>query len=124
MDSILGDVMKDKDVHLKYESESSTGNALLGLGQAQSEALLKAFKTIDKDNSGYITEDEIEKCLKDYGFEHQAEEIVQIIRECDQNSDGKISYDEFAHMMNMGGKGTNKADEGIARRKSVSKQPV
>jgi len=33
--------MKDKDVHLKYESESSTGNALLGLGQAQSEALLK-----------------------------------------------------------------------------------
>ena len=90
----------------------------------QSEALLTAFKTIDKDNSGYITEDEIEKCLKDYGFDHEASEIIAIIKECDQNSDGKISYDEFAHMMNMGGKGTNKADEGIARRKSVSKQPV
>ena len=91
----------------------------------QSEALLKAFQTIDKDNSGFITEDEIEKCLKDYGFDHEATEIVQIIKECDENSDGKISYEEFAHMMNMGRKPEETAQQpNMTKRNSISKQIV
>ncbi|GLU23667.1 hypothetical protein SLE2022_396560 [Rubroshorea leprosula] len=65
------------------------------------EHLYKAFQHFDKDNSGFITMDELEAAMKEYGMGDDAS-IKQIISEVDTDNDGKIDYDEFCTMMRSG----------------------
>ncbi|GLT83553.1 hypothetical protein SLE2022_018360 [Rubroshorea leprosula] len=65
------------------------------------EHLYKAFQHFDKDNSGFITMDELEGAMKEYGMGDDAT-IKQIISEVDTDNDGKINYDEFCTMMRSG----------------------
>ncbi|XP_031490865.1 calcium-dependent protein kinase 2-like [Nymphaea colorata] len=72
------------------------------------ENLFKAFEYFDKDKSGYITKDELELAMKDYGMGDEAT-IKEIIAEVDTDNDGRINYEEFSTMMRSGG-----AQENIA----------
>ena len=65
------------------------------------EHLYKAFQYFDKDNSGFITRDELESSLKEQGMDDAAT-IKEIISEVDRDNDGKINYDEFCSMMRNG----------------------
>ncbi|KAH9797841.1 calcium-dependent protein kinase 21 [Citrus sinensis] len=65
------------------------------------EHLYKAFQYFDKDNSGYITRDELETAMKDYGIGDEAS-IKEIISEVDTDNDGRINYEEFCTMMRSG----------------------
>ncbi|KAK1279814.1 Calcium-dependent protein kinase isoform 2 [Acorus gramineus] len=65
------------------------------------EHLYKAFQYFDTDNSGYITRDELEKAMKEYGMGDDAS-IKEIISEVDTDNDGRINYDEFCAMMRSG----------------------
>ncbi|XP_059662483.1 calcium-dependent protein kinase 19-like [Cornus florida] len=65
------------------------------------EDLYKAFQYFDKDNSGYITMDELENSMKDYGMGDEAT-IKDIISEVDTDNDGRINYEEFCAMMRSG----------------------
>ncbi|KAG6528951.1 hypothetical protein ZIOFF_011143 [Zingiber officinale] len=65
------------------------------------EHLYKAFQYFDKDNSGFITRDELESAMKEQGM-GDAETIKEIISEVDRDNDGKINYDEFCSMMRSG----------------------
>ncbi|KAJ4755889.1 Calcium-dependent protein kinase family protein [Rhynchospora pubera] len=62
--------------------------------------LLAAFEYFDRDRSGYITHDELQKACEDFGID--GNQIEDIIREVDQNNDGRIDYSEFVAMMNKG----------------------
>ncbi|BAF21689.1 calcium-dependent protein kinase 19 isoform X1 [Oryza sativa Japonica Group] len=66
------------------------------------EHLFKAFQYFDKDNSGFITRDELESAL----IEHEMGDtstIKDIISEVDTDNDGRINYEEFCAMMRGGG---------------------
>lgn len=63
--------------------------------------LYKAFQFFDKDKSGFITIDELEIAMKDYGMGDEAS-IREIISEADTDNDGRINYDEFCAMMRSG----------------------
>ncbi|XVE51117.1 hypothetical protein DITRI_Ditri02bG0013200 [Diplodiscus trichospermus] len=65
------------------------------------EHLFKAFRYFDKDNSGYITKDELEAAMKEYGMGDEAS-IKEVICEVDTDNDGRINYDEFCTMMRSG----------------------
>ncbi|KAL8112842.1 hypothetical protein AgCh_020229 [Apium graveolens] len=65
------------------------------------EHLYKAFQYFDKDNSGFITRDELESAMKEYGMGDEAT-IKDIISEVDSDNDGRINYDEFCAMMRSG----------------------
>ncbi|KAG5064699.1 hypothetical protein JHK85_005882 [Glycine max] len=65
------------------------------------EHLHKAFQYFDKDGSGYITRDELETAMKEYGMGNEAT-IREIISEVDTDNDGRINYDEFCTMMRSG----------------------
>ncbi|KAH7300804.1 hypothetical protein KP509_24G079100 [Ceratopteris richardii] len=67
------------------------------------ENLAAAFAYFDKDNSGYITRDEIWQACHDHGVDDP--EIQDIIKEIDQNNDGCIDYGEFVSMMRKGSGG-------------------
>ncbi|PON51502.1 GPCR kinase [Parasponia andersonii] len=65
------------------------------------EHLYKAFQFFDKDNSGFITRDELESAMKDYGMGDE-DTIREIISEVDTDNDGRINYSEFCTMMRSG----------------------
>ncbi|QCD78312.1 calcium-dependent protein kinase [Vigna unguiculata] len=72
------------------------------------DQLFKAFQYFDKDNSGYITRDELESAMKEYGMGDDAtikeiiSEVDTIISEVDTDNDGRINYEEFSAMMKSG----------------------
>uniref|UniRef100_A0A0C9RZ49 non-specific serine/threonine protein kinase n=1 Tax=Wollemia nobilis TaxID=56998 RepID=A0A0C9RZ49_9CONI len=72
------------------------------------EHLFAAFSYFDKDASGYITVDELQQAC----VEHHMNDvpIEEIIREVDQDNDGRIDYNEFVAMMRKGNGG------GVGRR--------
>ena len=56
-----------------------------------------AFRLIDKDKSGYIEKSELHQMTKSLSEEQR--EVV--LKKCDENGDGKLSYLEFSRMMAM-----------------------
>ncbi|KAF8406644.1 hypothetical protein HHK36_008734 [Tetracentron sinense] len=62
------------------------------------ENLDKAFKYFDKDDSGFITRDELKQAMTVYGMGDEAT-IDEVINDVDTDKDGKINYEEFVAMM-------------------------
>ncbi|KAF6154265.1 hypothetical protein GIB67_026721 [Kingdonia uniflora] len=67
------------------------------------EHLVAAFAYFDKDGSGYITVDELQQACS----EHNMTDVLleDIIKEVDQDNDGRIDYGEFVAMMTKGNAG-------------------
>ncbi|KAK6152238.1 hypothetical protein DH2020_014873 [Rehmannia glutinosa] len=75
--------------------------ATLHLNKIEKEDhLFRAFSYFDKDGSGYITQDELQKACEEFGIEDS--HLEEMIREVDQNNDGRIDYNEFVAMMEKG----------------------
>ncbi|KAJ7971348.1 putative Calcium-dependent protein kinase [Quillaja saponaria] len=62
--------------------------------------LFAAFSYFDKDGSGYITQDELQQACDEFGIEDVR--LEEMIREVDQDNDGRIDYNEFVAMMQKG----------------------
>ncbi|XP_012835826.1 PREDICTED: calcium-dependent protein kinase 1-like [Erythranthe guttata] len=62
--------------------------------------LFRAFSYFDKDGSGFITQDELQKACEEFGIEEL--HLEEMILEVDQNNDGRIDYNEFVAMMQKG----------------------
>ncbi|KAF5747754.1 putative calcium-dependent protein kinase [Tripterygium wilfordii] len=72
--------------------------ATLHLNKIQREDnLYTAFSYFDKDGSGYITLDELQKACDEFGMEDA--HLEEMIKEADQDNDGRIDYNEFVAMM-------------------------
>lgn len=65
------------------------------------ENLFKAFQFFDKDQSGFITRDELRQAMTQYGMGDDAT-IDEIIDDVDTDKDGRINYEEFVAMMRQG----------------------
>ncbi|KAB1222533.1 Calcium-dependent protein kinase 2 [Morella rubra] len=68
--------------------------------------LFAAFSYFDKDGSGYITQDELQQACEEFGIEDN--HLEEMIREVDQDNDGRIDYNEFVAMMQKGNAGLGK----------------
>ncbi|XP_071736581.1 calcium-dependent protein kinase 9-like [Rutidosis leptorrhynchoides] len=62
------------------------------------EELHALFKRFDTDNNQYISKAELKSALEEYKMGDEAT-IEEIIKEVDENDDGKISYKEFCTMI-------------------------
>ncbi|GAV63898.1 Pkinase domain-containing protein/EF_hand_5 domain-containing protein [Cephalotus follicularis] len=72
--------------------------AMLHLNKVQREDhLYAAFSYFDTDGSGYITQDELQQACEKFGLEDV--HLEDMIREVDQDNDGRIDYSEFVAMM-------------------------
>ncbi|CAL5066972.1 unnamed protein product [Urochloa decumbens] len=75
--------------------------ATLHLNKVEREDnLFAAFSYFDKDGSGYITHDELQKACEEFGIADA--HLEDIIRDIDQDNDGRIDYNEFVTMMQKG----------------------
>ncbi|OIV89013.1 hypothetical protein TanjilG_07637 [Lupinus angustifolius] len=65
--------------------------------------LFAAFSYFDKDGSGYITPDELQQACDEFGIGDVR--LEEIIKEIDEDNDGRIDYNEFVAMMQKGNVG-------------------
>jgi len=61
--------------------------------------LVEAFATFDKDGDGYINADDLRATMDSLGESLTEEEIVEMIKQADNDDNGKLNYAEFARMM-------------------------
>ncbi|XP_038696316.1 calcium-dependent protein kinase 11 isoform X2 [Tripterygium wilfordii] len=74
------------------------------------ENLVAAFSYFDKDSSGYITIDELQQACREFGLGDG--HLDDMIKEIDQDNDGRIDYAEFTAMM-------RKVDGGVGRSRTM-----
>lgn len=63
------------------------------------EEIREAFKVFDRDNNGYISVTELRHVMNAIGEHLTDEEVDEMMREADQNGDGRIDYNEFVMLM-------------------------
>ncbi|GAY66283.1 hypothetical protein CUMW_247520, partial [Citrus unshiu] len=111
----LGSMLTESDIKQYMQAADIDGNGTIDYIEfitatmqrhklERFEHLYKAFQYFDKDNSGYITVDELETAFKEYNMGDDATiaTIKEIMSEVDRDKDGRISYDEFRAMMKSG----------------------
>ncbi|XP_047334619.1 calcium-dependent protein kinase 19-like [Impatiens glandulifera] len=108
----LGSKLTETEVKQLMEAADADGNGSIDYIEfitatmhrhklEKDEDLYKAFQYFDKDNSGFITRDELEIAMKEHGMGDDAT-IKDIISEVDSDNDGRINYSEFSAMMRSG----------------------
>mmetsp|Transcript_15562 Transcript_15562/g.33209 ORF Transcript_15562/g.33209 Transcript_15562/m.33209 type:complete len:144 (-) Transcript_15562:136-567(-) len=85
----------DADVHVDKHDGIKKLSGLLGQQSPDQAAAKEEFKKYDKDESGYLTRDEIVDMLKDNGGDASLEKADAVIAAYDQNGDHKLSFMEF-----------------------------
>jgi len=63
------------------------------------EDLRKAFNHFDTDHDGFITQKELKKAMKKNKMYLSKAEINIMMREADNDGDGRVSFEEFVQMM-------------------------
>ncbi|CAB9509994.1 MAP kinase-activated protein kinase 2 (Fragment) [Seminavis robusta] len=93
-DELLQDVFESIDVnntgHINYTEFLAA--TIEYHGYVEEERVAAAFDRLDSDDSGFISRENLREIL---GHDCKEEEIDDIIKSVDQDSDGKISYQEF-----------------------------
>ncbi|KAL2327315.1 hypothetical protein Fmac_020742 [Flemingia macrophylla] len=104
----VGSVLKDSEITwlMQAADVDNSGTidygefiaAMLHLNKIQKEDhLYAAFTYFDKDGSGYITRDELQQACEQFGLKDY--QLDEIMRDIDQDNDGRIDYSEFTAMM-------------------------
>ena len=61
--------------------------------------IIEAFRVFDRNNDGFITADEIHRIMGNLGEKLTQEEVAEMMREANADSQGKLNYKEFVAMM-------------------------
>ncbi|KAJ4965840.1 hypothetical protein NE237_017689 [Protea cynaroides] len=89
-----------------YESISSVQVEEQRNEDNQEKYLFEAFQVFDLNNDGFITCEELQIVLSRFGFLEESCDCDcnKMICRFDLNSDGKLDFEEFKHMMFIHGK--------------------
>ncbi|QCE05311.1 calcium-dependent protein kinase [Vigna unguiculata] len=104
----VGSVLKDSEIAWLMQAADVDNSGTIDYGEfiaamvhlnkiQKEDHLYAAFTYFDKDGSGYITPDELQLACEQFGL--QDFHLDEIIREIDQDNDGRIDYNEFVAMM-------------------------
>lgn len=63
------------------------------------DELLETFKVFDKDGNGYISLDELRDIINKLDQNISDIEINEMLKEADDDNDGKLSFEEFVKIM-------------------------
>ena len=64
------------------------------------EELKEGFAAFDKDNDRFITKDDLQKLFESFGEKLTDEELDNMIRVADRSKCGKVSFEDFQHVLN------------------------
>jgi len=63
------------------------------------EEIIEAFKVFDKEGKGFISAAELRHIMTNIGEKLSSDEVDEMLREADVDSEGLISYIEFVKML-------------------------
>jgi len=66
------------------------------------EEIKNAFRSYDKDATGFITTDQLGQVMSNLGEQLTEEVVEEIMHKADTDGDGQVNYDEFVNMLNSG----------------------
>lgn len=66
------------------------------------EILFNAFKYFDKENTGYITAENLALAFKHAGYQIDPIEVAEMIKEFDIKKESRIDFAEFRVMLSKG----------------------
>lgn len=107
----LGKQATDSQLHVLVNECDIDGNGVIDFeeftscvgrrlcGNLDDEELRDAFRIYDKENTGFITIDQIRQVFLDLDEMPTDEELDDILRIYDVDADGKLSYEEFVQAM-------------------------
>uniref|UniRef100_K3ZY13 EF-hand domain-containing protein n=1 Tax=Setaria italica TaxID=4555 RepID=K3ZY13_SETIT len=98
INQMIADVDKDGSGAIDYEEFEHMMTAKIGERDSKEE-LTKAFRIIDQDRNGKISNIDIQRIAKELGVNLTLDEIQDMVQEADRNGDGEIDFDEFTKMM-------------------------
>ncbi len=101
-DNQVEDMIKEVDKDGSGSIEFPEFSVLMGkhVKEKDTEVELKAaFNYFDLDGNGFISPLELKQVLAKFGADYTDDEVEDIIREGDQDGDGRISYQEFLDIM-------------------------
>ena len=64
------------------------------------EEIREAFAYFDKDNSGYISVDELGEVMSKMGRNYSKQDLDRMIRAVDTDGNGRIEINEFTKLLN------------------------
>ena len=64
--------------------------------------IVQSFNFFDVNDDGHITKDELEQLLKLDNADLTDDVLEYIIQQVDVNNDGKVSFEEFVKMLQVG----------------------
>ena len=70
--------------------------------EQRSNSLREAFRKVDKSNTGFLSGEDFQECLRDFSIRLPARTIAAVIAKYDVNGDGYVSYPEFCVVMSGG----------------------
>ena len=97
------DVDGDGTIDLKeYFSSMNASDSknIIHRALVQRSKARKAFEKFDKDESGYVTTDELMEVFEELmGGPVTIQQFEKMMQECNKNGEGKINYEEFVVLM-------------------------
>ena len=95
---MIQEVDSDGNGKIEFSEFLSMMSRKMGTRSFNDEAL-EAFKVLDKDGSGSISESELRQIMNNIGEDVTDEEIKEMMNEADLDGDGQVSFKEFAAMI-------------------------
>eukprot|EP00271_Cylindrocystis_brebissonii_P017023 TRINITY_DN424_c0_g1_i3.p1 TRINITY_DN424_c0_g1~~TRINITY_DN424_c0_g1_i3.p1 ORF type:complete len:505 (+),score=107.43 TRINITY_DN424_c0_g1_i3:264-1778(+) len=113
----VGSNLKDSEIREIMDAADVDSNGSIDYGEflaatmhlnriEQEESLFLAFSHFDKDQSGFISVDELQQACREFNIDESS--IVDTMRDVDTNHDGIIDYNEFVAMMRAGNGGVGR----------------
>ncbi|KAF9870834.1 hypothetical protein CkaCkLH20_11733 [Colletotrichum karsti] len=84
------------------------------------EEIREAFKVFDRDNNGFISAAELRHVMTSIGEKLTDDEVDEMIREADQDGDGRIDYNEFVQLMMQKAAKTIADERAVIQKESAS----
>ena len=95
-----GEISIEEYLHALEKALVPSGMAGSRFSSVDANAELReAFYMYDMNNDGYITKEEFRTTMKSLGENLTEEEVDAMMSQADTNGDGKISMEEFVHLM-------------------------
>ena len=96
---IASSVVKSKSNKDKNIEENRCLPKIQGLTKEQVEEFKEAFELFDKDGDGRVTARELGIVMHSLGHTPTEKELVEMVREIDEDGNGSIELEEFVKMM-------------------------
>jgi len=98
INQMIAEVDKDGSGTIDFDEFVHMMTDKMGERDARDE-LYKAFRIIDKDGNGKISDIDIQRLAIETGEHFTLDEVREMIEAADENGDGEIDLEEFMKMM-------------------------